>query len=207
MKSTLRRLFRVAIALSLSFPLSPLSAETASTGAADAAPAPARKVLVVAKIQEEAKRRSLEEAAGAQLKERGVEAILGSDVMAEPDFVSEDAVRKKVESLGVDGVIGYVPLKIEESVKTSSVHLSVGVGGYGGGGMGMFVGGSVPIGGSSKIVRKVSLRARYFAKPFAGPAWEKVYQGKLEDDPTWLIRHIAHESVTALKKKKFIPAK
>ena len=205
MRSTFRRLFRVGIALSLSFSLSPRLAESASTGAADAAPA--RKVLVVAKIQEEAKRRSLEEAARAQLKERGVETILGSDVMTEADFVSEDAVRKKVESLGVDGVIGYVPLRIEESVKTSSAHLSIGVGGYGGGGMGMFVGGSVPIGGSSKVVRKVSLRARYFAKPFAGPAWEKVYQGKLEDDPTWLIRHIAHESVTALKKKKFIPAK
>ena len=200
-------LFRVAMAMLLMVPLSPRSSWAASANTEDAKAAPARKVLVVAKIQEEAKRRSLEETARAELKERGVETILGSDVMTEADFVSVDAVRKKVESLGVDGVIGYVPLSIEESVKTSSAQLSVGVGGYGGGGMGMFVGASVPIGGSTKVVRTVSLRARYFAPPFAAPAWEKVYKGKLEEDTTWLIGHIAHDSVTALKKKKFIPAK
>lgn len=176
--------------------------------ATDAAkPAPARKVLVVAKIKEEATRRSLESAARDELKKRGVETILGSDVMTEADFVSEDAVRKKVESLGVDGVIGYVPLGIDESVKTSSAHLSIGIGGYGGGGMGMFVGGSVPIGGSTTVVRKVRLRARYFARPFAGPAWEKLYNEKLQDDTSWLVGYLANDSVTALKKKKFIPAK
>ena len=176
--------------------------------AAEAAkPAPARKVLVVAKIKEDATRRSLESAARDELKKRGVETILGSDVMTEADFASEDAVRRKVESLGVDGVIGYVPLGIDESVKTSSAHLSIGIGGYGGGGMGMFVGGSVPIGGSTTVVRKVRLRARYFARPFAGPAWEKVYYEKLQDDPSYLIGHLADDSVSALKKKKFIPAK
>ena len=207
MRRTLQRLSRFALALFLTVSWSPRPTETLAASAADAPPTPARKVLVVAKIQEEAKRRSLEDAARTELKKRGVEAILGSDVMSEADFVSEDAVRQKVESLGVDGVIGYVPLGIDESVKTSSAHLSIGVGGYGGGGMGMFVGGSVPIGGGSKVVRKVRLRARYFARPFAAPAWEQIYNQKLEDDTSWLIRHLAHDSVTALKKKKLIPAK
>jgi hypothetical protein len=169
--------------------------------------APARNVLVIAKIKEDATRRSLEEAARAELKKRGVEAMLGSDVMTEADFASEEAVRQKVESLDVDGVIGYVPLGIDESVKTSSSHLSIGIGGYSGGGMGMFVGGSVPIGGSTTVIRKVRLRARYFARPFAGPAWEKFYNEKLQDDTTWLVEHLAQDSVTALKKKKLIPAK
>ena len=199
-------LLRIAMVLLLA-PLSPGLPKAASEGAADAEPAPARKVLVVAKIQEDAKRRSLEEAARAELEKRGVETILGSDVLTEADFASEEAIRTKVESLGVDGVIGYVPLAIDESVKTSSAHLSLGIGGYGGGGMGMFVGGSVPIGGSTTIVRTVRLRARYFARPFAGPAWEKVYSQKLEADTTRLTQHLAYDSVKALKKKKLIPAK
>ena len=175
--------------------------------AAESKPAPARKVLVIAKVQEESKRRALEDAAREALKKRGVETILGSDVLTEADFGSEEAIRSKVESLDVDGVIGYVPLKIDESVKTSSVHMSVGIGGYGGGGMGMFVGASAPIGGSTTVVRNLTLRARFFARPFASPAWEKIYKQKLKDDTSWLTTYLANDSVTALKKKKLIPAK
>jgi len=197
---------RNATALLLAAALGAGSAAAAAEGAGDK-PAPARKVLVIAKIKEEVTRRSLETAARDELKERGVETILGSDVMTEADFASLDSVRKKVESLGVDGVIGYVPLGIDESVRTSSVSVGFGIGGYGGGGMGMFVGGSVPVGGSTTVVRKVRVRARYFARPFEGPLWEKVYNEKLQDDTTWLIGHLSHDTVTALKKKKFIPAK
>jgi hypothetical protein len=185
------------------------SAAPAESAAGEGA-APARKVLVVAKIKEGTKRRHLEEEARTELKKKGVETVLGSDVMAESDFASEEAVRKKVESLGVDGVLGFVPLAVDESVKTSSASLSVGVGlgGYGhSGGLGVFVGGSVPLGGESTVVRKVRLRARYFARPFADPAWEKVYYEKLQDDTTRLTQFLAHDSVKNLKKKKLIPAK
>jgi hypothetical protein len=100
-----------------------------------------------------------------------------------------------------------VPLGINETVKTSSVSVGFGIGGYGGGGMGMFVGGSVPIGGSTTVVRNVQVRARYFARPFEAPLWEKVYNEKLQADTTWLIGYLSHDTVTALKKKKFVPAK
>jgi hypothetical protein len=174
------------------------------------APAPARQVLVVAKIRETARRRALEEAARIELKKRGVETLLGSDVMTEADFASEDTIRSKVESLGVDGVLGFVVLGIDETVKTSSASVSVGVGvgGYGhGGGMGMMVGASVPIGGQTTVVRTVHLRARFFSRPFAGPAWEKLYNSKLESDTTYLTQYLASDSVKALKKTKLIPAK
>jgi hypothetical protein len=170
-------------------------------------PAPARKVLVVAKIREEAKRRALEEEARAELKKRGVETLLGSDVTTDADFASEDAIRSKVESLGVDGVLGFVVLGVDETVKTTSASISVGVGGYGGGGFGMFVGASAPIGGSTKIVRTVHLRSRFWARPFATPAWEKVYNEKLQDDTTRLTYYLAQDSIKTLKKKKLIPAK
>jgi hypothetical protein len=130
--------------------------------------------------------------------------------MTEADFASEDTIRSKVESLGVDGVLGFVVLGIDETVKTSSASVSVGVGvgGYGyGGGMGMMVGASVPIGGQTTVVRTVHLRARFFSRPFAGPAWEKLYNSKLESDTTYLTRYLANDSVSTLKKKKLIPAK
>lgn len=172
--------------------------------------APARKVLVVAKIKEETKRRALEEEARVELQKRGVETILGSDVMAEADFASEDTIRAKVESLGVDGVLAYVPLAVDESVKTSSVSvgIGIGVGGYGShGGMGMMVGGSVPLSSSSKIVRKVRVRSRFFARPFEGFAWEKVYYEPLNEDTTRLMQTLAYDTVKTLKKKKLIPGK
>jgi len=170
-------------------------------------PVPARKVLVVAKVKEEAKRRALEEEGRIELQKKGVETLLGSDVMQEADFASEDAVRRKVESLGVDGVLAFVPLAVDETVKTSSVSLGIGIGGHSSGGMGVMVGGSVPLGSSSKVVRKVRVRARYFARPFEGIAWEKVYYEQLNDDTTRLVQHLAYDSVRTLKKKKVIPGK
>ena len=214
MSGVQHRLFRIAFASLL---LTGVAAAAVEIGAAGAeggspapAPAPAHKVLVVAKIKEESKRRALEEQTRIELKKRGVETLLGSDVMTEPDFASEDTIRSKVESLGVDGVLGFVVLGIDEKVKTSSatVSVGVGVGGYGGGGgMGMFIGGSVPIGGQTTVVRTVHLRARFFARPFAGPVWEKLYDSKLEADTTYLTQHLAYDSVKALKKNKLVPAK
>lgn len=200
-----------AVALLLSAFASGPALEAKDKPQGDAAPpAPARKVLVVAKVKEETKRRALEEEAKIELQKYGVETILGSDVMQEGDFASEETIRRKVESLGVDGVLAYVPLAIDESVKTSSVSLGVGigVGGYGShGGMGVMVGGSVPLGGSSKVVRKVRVRSRFFARPFEGFAWEKVYYEALKEDTTRLTQTLAYDTVKTLKKKKLIPAK
>jgi hypothetical protein len=200
-------LSQVAIALFLLSLVGSGSPNVEAGDAADQGPAPARTVLVVAKIKEEEKRRSLEQKGRMELKEKGVEATLGSDVMTETDFASEDTIRQKVESLGVDGVLGFVVLGIDESVKTSSAHLNIGVGGYGGGGLGVFVGGSVPIGGQTKVIRTVHVRARFFARPFASPAWEKVYSERLEADTTRLTEKLAYDAVKNLKKKKLIPAK
>lgn len=178
----------------------------AAEGKAEAV-APARKVLVVAKVKEEDRRRQLEQQTRDEFKERGVEAVLGSDVLTEADFASEETLRAKVESLGVDGVLGFVLLRVDETVKQSSVSIGVGLGGYHGGGLGVFVGGSVPIGGSTKVVHHVQVRARYFARPFAAPAWEKIFKEKVYEDTTDVTKYLASDSVKALKKKKLIPAK
>jgi hypothetical protein len=199
--------FRLAIAVLLIVSVGVGTVEVNAEASAGEIVAPAHKVLVVAKIEEEAKRRALEDQVRLDLQEKGVESILGSDVMSEADFASEETIRNKVESLGVDGVLGYVVLGVDESVKTSSASVSVGVGvPVGIGPFSVFVGGSVPLGGGEpKVTRKVRIRARYFASPFAAPAWEKVYNETLTDDTTSLIQYLASSSVKALKKKKLIP--
>jgi hypothetical protein len=205
-----RTCFPIAMAMLLLAPVGTGAGESTPAPAgspAGEAAAPARKVLVVARVRQEDRRRHLEEETRTELQARGVEAMLGSDVMTEADFVSEETIRKKVESLGVDGVLGFVVLSVEESVKHSSASLSVGVGGYGGGGLGVFVGGTVPLGGGPKVVRKVQVRARYFARPFASPAWEKIYKENVYEDTTRITDLLAHDSVKSLKKKKLIPAK
>lgn len=201
-------LFRTMIGLLLTASVGAGLVEARAEEAAGGSAAPARKILVVAKVKEEAKRRALEEQARAELQKKGVEATLGSDVLTEADFASEQTIRSKVESLGVDGVLGYVVLGVDQSVKTSSAHVSVGVGGNMGGPFSVFVGTSVPIGGSEpKVSHTVHLRARYFARPFTAPAWEKMYDEKVPADTTALTQYIAESSVKALKKKKLIPAK
>ena len=198
-----RRSLRIALALAVLSPAVAWAEEPAAAG-----PAPASKVLVIAKVKEEGKRRQLEEQARSELRDKGVEATLGVDVLVDSDFASEDAIRAKVESLGVDGVLGFVVLGIDETVKNSSAHLSVGVGvPVNAGGFSMFIGGSVPLGGGPKVTRKVNLRARYFARPFQAPAWEKVYKENLFDDTTPLVQYLARDSVKALKKKKLIAVK
>jgi len=217
MGGTPHRLFRMAVAAALLSGLAiPGPAGIGLAGAAvaagkkeEAAPAPARKVLVIARVQEPSRRNGLEKETAIELKKRGVETLLSAEVMTEEDFASEETIRHKVETLGVDGVLGYVVLKVDETQKTSSVSVGVGVGvgGYGYGGMGMFVGASVPLGGSTTIVRTVHLRARFWAKPFTGPAWENVYTQKVKDDTIHLTEYAAYDSVKTLKKKKLIPAK
>ena len=205
-----RTCFPIAMAMLLLAPLGTGAGEStpaAGGNAAGEAAAPARKVLVVARVKQEDRRRHLEEQTRTELQERGVEAMLGSDVMTEADFVSEETIRNKVESLDVDGVLGFVVLSVQESVEQSSVSLSVGVGGYGGGGLGVFVGGSVPLGGSTKVVHHVQVRARYFARPFADPAWEKIFKEKVYEDTTKITERLARDSVKSLKKKKLIPSK
>ena len=200
--------FRIAVASFLLAGLvAPAVASAADKKAESEGPAPARKVLVVARVREEAKRRALEEEARIELKKKGVETLLGSDVMTEDDFASEETIRAKVASLGVDGVLGFVPLKVDETQRTSSSSLSIGIGGYGGGGFGMMVGGTVPLGQKTTIIRTVHVRSRFWAKPFQAPAWEKVYSEKLEEDTTRLTQYLAYDSVKTLKKKKLVPAK
>jgi len=205
MSGTSHPLFRIAIASLLLTGLA--GSARAGEKADETAPPPARKVLVIARIREEAKRRALEEEARIELKKRSVETVLSADVMTEEDFASDESIRRKVESLGVDGVLGFVPLKVDETQKTSSASLSIGIGGYGGNGFGMMVGGTVPLGAKTTIIRTVHLRARFWAKPFSGPAWENVYTEKLEADTTRLTQSVAYDSVKTLKKKKLIPAK
>jgi hypothetical protein len=198
-------LSRIAIAWLL---IASVSAGSALIAAEGEPATPARKILVVARYKEEAKRRAQEEQARSELQEKGVEVMLGSDVLTDADFASEDTIRTKVESLGVDGVLGFAVLSVEQSVKTSSASLSVGVGGYGGGPFSVFVGTTVPLGGSEpKVSHKASVRARYFARPFAAPAWEKTYKETVPADTTTLTQYLAESSVKALKKKKLIPAK
>jgi hypothetical protein len=98
-------------------------------------------------------------------------------------------------------------LGVQESVKQSSASLSIGIGGYSGGGLGVMVGGTVPLGGSTTVVHHVQVRARYFARPFAGPAWEKLYKEKVYEDTTNITQDLAYDSVKSLKKMRLIPAK
>jgi hypothetical protein len=84
-----RTCLRVALALVAMAPAGAWAAET------EASPGPPTRVLVVAKIKEEGNRRKLEEEAKIELRDRGVEATLGSDVLVEEDFSSEDAIRRK----------------------------------------------------------------------------------------------------------------
>ncbi len=183
----------------------PAADSAALTGAG-----PSRKVLVIAKVQESAYRRALEDAFARELQRRGVEPLTGSAHLEEADFVSEQALAAKAVALGVDGVLGLTVANVQQDVQSApSVGVSVGVP-VRVGPFSLFAGTSVPLGGGTQSVNTVALRVRFYNRP-GDPAWEKVLTERLKsvdsDHVASAARSVAAKTVKDLAKQKLIVKK
>jgi len=158
---------------------------------------PARRVLVVAKIEETDARRVLERVACEELQKKGVLAMAGSDVLLPADLATADALRARAETLEIDGLLGFVVTSIDEEVKNSpsvgvGVGLPIDVGPFR-----IFAGTRVPLGGGVRAVRKVHVRASFYNSP-SEPAWQETFTETLRDDNARVAKSIAKDAVRAI---------
>lgn len=178
------------------------AAETDPAPAALSGGGPARKVLVVAKIEEAEARNTLERVASEELRRKGVEALVGSEVLTAADLESADALRAKAETLGIDGLLGFFVLEIidgETTTRPMDVYVDVP---YHVGPYWWFAGSRVTLEGTVVSMPKITIAANFYNRPTGDPAWEKSYADIWRPEHRErIVKAIAHDSVRLITRK------
>jgi hypothetical protein len=178
---------------------------TSTWAAPDLAPAAGSKWLVLAQVTEEVIKRSLEDAVVAELKKKKLDAIPAYASLSQADLASPDALRARAEELGVDAGIVFKSMGVDSKVEaTPSVSVGVGLGGYGGGMFGGFIGASKPIGGGTKTVHTAAVKVESYTIDAEGPRWIGTYAVQLGEDVQRDAKELASATVKQLKKVKAI---
>jgi hypothetical protein len=210
--ATIGGVFIAATLLAAATPGAALAAaKTTSTWSApDLHPATYAKVLVLAKFSDDAARRTLEDALVKGLKNRGVNAVAGYEVLKPADLESREAIIARARELGADaGIVFKVTDSKTEAKPPSNVHASVGVGlgGYGGG-FGLFVGTSVPLGGSEpKSITTVAVSAEFCSEGHEAARWIATFSTTLVNGAEDAARDIAGQALKQVKKAGIFPKK
>jgi len=162
------------------------AAKTRATGTWSAdglQPRQFEKVLVLARISEDAARRILEDTIVKGLTDKGVTAVQAYKVLAPADLASAEAIRSKAQELGVDaGIVISVTGEDTKVESGPSVRAHVGVPARVGP-FSMFLGTSVPLGGGPSVVKKTTLTAKLYDSPEGDPVWIGNYMSDLKAGP------------------------
>lgn len=159
-----------------------------------------RKVMVLAKITDELKRRQIEDATVKLLIEKGIAAIPSYPNIIEADIASEEAFIIKADTLEVDALLVYKISGTNSEYKNSpSLNASIGVpvrlGIFGG-----FLGTSVPIAGGAKTVSTINATANFYNRSSKSLQWSFPLSAKLKKDNSKLATSFASSTVNAMIK-------
>jgi hypothetical protein len=173
---------------------------TSTWTASDLQPRTYRKLAVLAKIEDEIAKRTLEDQVVKGLRDRGVEAVPAYEVFAPADLASDETVRAKANELGLDAGLVFTVTGEQTQVKSSpNVHASVGVP-VRAGPFSVFVGTSVPLGGGSSSSKVVALKSEFYATDAEGPLWIATYSTDLKRGNERAAEAIASQALKQLKK-------
>jgi hypothetical protein len=173
-----------------------------SWAAEDLAPIANPKVLVLAQVQDEATRRTLEDAVVHELKLKKAEAIPAYSNLSPADTANEAALRAKARELGVNAGLLLKGTGVQ-TVAQATPSVSVGVGIPVNVGMfSVFVGGSVPVGGGTKTVQIGGIKADFYQAEVNGPRWTGVYSIPLEKGAEASASELAAVTVKQLRRVK-----
>jgi len=161
-----------------------------------------RKVMVLAKITDELKRRQIEDATVKLLIENGIAAITSYPNIIEVDIASEEVFITKADSLEVDALLVYKISGTNSEYKNApSLNASIGIpvrlGIFGG-----FLGTSVPIAGGAKTVSTVNATANFYNRSSKSLQWSFPLSAKLKKDNSKLETSFASSTVNAMIKDK-----
>jgi hypothetical protein len=159
------------------------------------------KILVLARVSEPSAKRILEDAVVHGLNEKNIAAVAAYQVLVDEDLATEESIRAKAESLGVDGGIVFTVVSHEQAQIASGPKGSLSVGF--GGGYGGFIGGSVPIGGNTvETVHSVVMKGDFYQAGVAKPIWMAQYESDLAHGVDSEARVVASNTIKYLKKSK-----
>lgn len=166
----------------------------------DLQPATYKKVVVLARFNDDSAKRILEDAVVKGLKNMKVEAVQAYLVLTPADLASDESIEAKAQELGADAGLVLTGTGESTEVKSgSNVSASVGVP-VRVGPFGVFVGTSVPLGGGPSAVTKVGVKAEFVTKLGKGPLWIGTYTTDTKSGTERAAKDVASLVVKALKK-------
>jgi hypothetical protein len=192
----------VALSVLATLPASAGTKTTSTWSAPGLQPATYAKVAVLAKIEDEIAKRTLEDEVVEGLQDRGIEAVAAYQVLTPADLASEEAIRAKAQDLGLDAGLVFTVTDEQTRVKSgSNVHASVGVP-VRAGPFSVFVGTSVPLGGGTSSSTVVALQSEFYVAGADGPQWIATYSTSLKGGNKRAAEGVASQALKQLKKAK-----
>jgi len=157
-----------------------------------------RRVMVLARVTEDAARRQLEDFTVKFLKDKGITAIPAYSQVQPADLVSREVFLKKADSLQVDALLVYAVEGAEKVAQHKpTVSVGVGFGMYGG-----FVGASAPVAGGTKMVTQVELSANFYTRSSQDKQWIMQLSAILDKGTDELAYTLSKSTVKAMFRDK-----
>lgn len=155
-----------------------------------------RKVMVLARVTEQAALKQLEDYTVKFLNDKGVVAIPAYANIKKTEGVSREEFLVIADSLQVDALLVYSVNGAEKAVEnTPTVSVGVGVGMYGG-----YAGASVPIAGGAKMVMLVKMSVYFYNRASVDEQWMLQLSGTLDKNTDELAYSFAKTTVKAMFK-------
>lgn len=164
----------------------------------------AAKVMILAKLDNAAHKKNMENIMASRVKTTGAEVLTAHATLTEGDMASEEAFKAKLTELGVEGLIVFSDGTLRNEYKNKpSVNAGLGVpvkiGIFRG-----YIGGNVPLAGGAKQQSKVTLHVYYFDKFYEGMRWDDVLKGNLDNGSEALAQKFADATLKQLTKKGYL---
>lgn len=164
-----------------------------------------KKLLVLAKIHENAYRYLMEDDMANALNAKGVNAMASYPNISEDDAKDTSKLIAKAELLEVDALIAFKIIDVEKEFRnTPAVTAHVGVPvriGF----LHTYIGTNVPIsGGSVKEQKVITVSVALYTNKSGNPSWTKIIKAKVKDDVELTVKSIVKETLKGLAKDKIL---
>jgi hypothetical protein len=172
--------------------------------ASDYKPESYRKVMVLARLNEGAARRQLEDFTVKFMNDKGIVAIPAYANLKKTDGMSREEFLVIADSLQVDALLVYsLNGAVKRAETTGTVSVGVGVGMYGG-----YASTSVPVATNTKWVADVKLSVYFYNRASLDEQWAWQLSGTVDGSTDKLAYEFAKNTVKAMiKDGMFLPKK
>lgn len=164
-----------------------------------------KKMLVLAKISENAYRYLMEDEMARAIAEKGVNAIASYPNISEEEAKDTSKLIEKAEKLEVDALIAFKIIDVDKEFRnTPVVSAQVGIPiriGF----LHTYIGTNVPLaGGRLKEQKVITVSVALYTNKSGNPSWTKIIKTKVKDDMEQSVRNIVKDTLKGLAKSKIL---